>query len=365
VRDPASGRNDALDGLRGFAVLLVFLVHTSGNFARGWLGVDLDGATLGALPSVAEQVLFWLFRSHHGVFLFFVLSGFLIGRLWWPRPRLSYAAFVARRTLRIYPAFLLAFALSLLFVRATEHAAPSLWRALANLVLLNGLPELRVPPLNLVTWSLFYEMAFYLAFPLAALLAARAGAAGWRALIILGIAAPMVAVALGADRIHLCWSLLFLGVASARHEQALRRMSARLPDAVPVLAYLGVTTPAVFDLWPPALAVVLFGVAGVLLVGKCITGGNVIARLLGARALVRVGRVSYSFYLLHWMIVVLVAQTLAPRMTSAIGGAAALFVGAFVLCAAAASASWWLCERPYFRWFPRREPPLARPASRA
>ena len=64
---------------------LVFLVHASGTTARVWLGRDFDHASLIALPSLHEQLLFWLFRSHHGVFLFFVLSGFLIGRLWWPR----------------------------------------------------------------------------------------------------------------------------------------------------------------------------------------------------------------------------------------------------------------------------------------
>ena len=360
----ASGRNDALDGLRGFAVLLVFLVHASGNLARVWLGIDLDATTLRALPTPLHQLLFWLFRSHHGVFLFFVLSGFLIGRLWWPRARLSYAAFALRRTLRIYPAFLLAFAASLAFARTVEHATPTVARALANLFLLNGLPELHVRPLNTVTWSLFYEMAFYLAFPLAALVVARAGATGWRSLPLLGIAAPFGAVALGADPIHLCWSLLFVGVAAARYEDALRNLSARLPDVVPVAAYLCVTTPAAFDLWPPALAVLLFGGATALLLGKCIVGGNRIAATLAARPLVLLGRVSYSFYLLHWMVVVLLAEVLAPHVASAAGGAAALFLGGFALATLAATASWWLCERPYFRWFPRREPPFAPAAAR-
>jgi peptidoglycan/LPS O-acetylase OafA/YrhL len=362
VQDP--GRNDALDGLRGFAVLLVFLVHASGNLARGWLGVDLDRATLRGMPSPPEQVLFWVFRSQHGVFLFFVLSGFLIGRLWWPRARLSYGAFALRRTLRIYPAFLLAFALSLLFARIVEHAAPGPARALANLLLLNGLPELGVRPLNTVTWSLFYEMAFYLLFPLVALAAARAGALGWRALPFIGVAAPYAAVALGADPVHLCWSLLFVGVAAARYEQPLRRLSQRLPAAVPVLLYLGVTTPAAFDLWPPMLAVLLFGLATALLVGQCITGGNALAQLFGARPLVLLGRVSYSFYLLHWMIVVLLAEVFAPRIASVAGGAWLLFAGGLALSALAASASWWWCERPYFRWFARREPPIGGSAAR-
>ena len=76
-----------LDGLRGFAILLVLITHFwtyPGDTQRfnhlagaGWMGVDL----------------------------FFVLSGFLItGILWDARGRKRYFTnFIARRTLRIFP----------------------------------------------------------------------------------------------------------------------------------------------------------------------------------------------------------------------------------------------------------------------
>ena len=86
------------------------------------LGTDAIRASSEATWS--ESLLFWLHRSHHGVYLFFVLSGYLIGRMWWPAPRLSYRAFVWRRALRVYPAFLLAFAASLVFAFASETWQP-------------------------------------------------------------------------------------------------------------------------------------------------------------------------------------------------------------------------------------------------
>ena len=70
------------------------------------------------------------------------------------------------------------------------------------------------------------------------------------------------------------------------------------------------------------------------------------------RPLVALGRISYSFYLLHWMIVVLVARWVdghAATLGTALG-AAVIFVVAFALSVAAASALWWLAERPYLRW---------------
>ena len=77
-------------------------------------------------------------------------------------------------------------------------------------------------------------------------------------------------------------------------------------------------------------------------------GSNAIARLFGLGALRALGRVSYSFYLVHWMIVVLVARAVdgMPAATAT----AAIFAGGFALSAAAATASWWVAERPYFEY---------------
>src|SRR5262249_12925364 len=139
------------------------------------LGLDFEAASFFALPGAGERALFWLFRSHHGVFLFFVLSGFLIGRMWWPRPAMSYATFSWRRALRIYPAFLIAFAVSLVFARASGTWQPPDWlRLVGNVFFINGAPGTGIAPFNIVTWSLFYEMTFYLSFPLLLVLARSA-----------------------------------------------------------------------------------------------------------------------------------------------------------------------------------------------
>jgi peptidoglycan/LPS O-acetylase OafA/YrhL len=333
----------ALDGLRGFAVLLVFCVHAAGNVAAVALGVDFERASYAALPGIGERALFWLFRSHHGVFLFFILSGFLIARMWWPQRKLSYARFAWRRTLRIYPAFLIAFAASLAFAWHSGTWTPPDWPRLAgNLFFLNGAPGSRVVPFNLVTWSLFYEMTFYLAFPLCALLPVRPVFVA-----IAGIALPIVAVASGGNVMILCWSLLFMGVALAAEEDRMRAAAARIPAAAIVVAYLAITTGAMVDAMPAAVGIVAFGAVALLVVAKSLETRNAIAWLLSRRPLRALGRVSYSFYLLHWMIVVLVA-----RAVEGMGLPAATIVtlgAGFALSAVAASLSWWIAERPYFR----------------
>ena len=335
----------ALDGLRGIAVLLVFCVHAAGNAAKVVYGHDFEAASFLSLNSAGERALFWLFRSHHGVFLFFVLSGFLIGRMWWPRVALPYARFAWRRTLRIYPAFLVAFAASLLFAWHSGTWQPSeVARAAGNLFFLNGAPASRVVPFNIVTWSLFYEMTFYLVFPLLLFFARSAVTVA-----IAGIVAPVIAVLTGADVLVLCWSLLFCGVLLASSEHGLRASLARVPAPLVLLFYFAITTAAMLDALPVIVAMLAFGVAAAAIIAKSLEPGNLIARGLALSPLRALGRVSYSFYLVHWMIVVLVARSV-DGVLPPVAATLAIFAVGFTLSAIAATVSWWIAERPYFAW---------------
>jgi exopolysaccharide production protein ExoZ len=346
------GNYAALDGLRGFAVLLVFCVHAAGNAASVFL--YLSFSTFRSLSSSGDRLLFWINRSHHGVYLFFVLSGFLIGRMWWPKPVMPYRVFIWRRTLRIYPAFLVAFAASLVFSYISgDWHLPDWPRVIGNLLFLNGLPGVRVEPFNSVTWSLFYEMVFYLAFPLLVICLQRFSPAQVRLLPLLGIGLPAIAVSAGADSLHLCWSLLFCGVAAALYEAPLRVCTNRIPTSLVVLAYLAVTTVGVFDVLPATPVVLAFGAVAVLVLGKCIANdSNAVSAMLKLRPIVALGRVSYSFYLMHFMIVVLVALALGQErdQLGPVTGTVLLFTVGFALSVIAATIVWWLAERPYFVW---------------
>jgi exopolysaccharide production protein ExoZ len=363
----SSGHFDALDGVRGFAVLLVFCVHAAGNAAHAAFGANFGQARLATLTGPGEIALYWLYCSHHGVYLFFVLSGFLIGRMWWPRPVTTYAAFAWRRTLRIYPAFLLALAGSLVFAATSGIWRPSDLATLgANLLFLNGLPSLGVVALNTVTWSLFYEMTFYLAFPALALVAIALGPRAGVALWFCGVTLPFVAVGMGADYLVVCWSLLFCGVALAVHETALRGFAARVPAVVAIAPYLAVTTLAFAGALSPTGGVLAFGVAATLVVAKSLAPANAIEWFFTRGPLRALGRISYSFYLVHWMLVVLVARAAEahagawhPIVTTLV-----IFGAGFAVSVAVATALWWVAERPYFAWARsrsdrRRTPPGA------
>ena len=140
------GHVPALDGLRGVAILLVLLVHATGFPPGGHLGVDL----------------------------FFVLSGFLITTLLLEERaetgRISFRDFYTRRARRLLPALALLLASYLVIDAAKGHDGLKTV-ALAGLYFGNAIQAFsRVNPLAHSglehLWSLAEEEQFYLLWPL-------------------------------------------------------------------------------------------------------------------------------------------------------------------------------------------------------
>lgn len=174
-----TGRLRGLDTLRALAIVWVLMTHYSG-FVSG------------------AQTFGWMGRiGWAGVDLFFVLSGYLIGKqVAQPLSRgeaWSIGHFFARRLLRTLPNYLVVLVIYLLLPGPPlggTGAAP-LWRYFTftqNFGLAYG-------QMFTHSWSLCIEEQFYVVLPLAALAFARAGRSPWRAWVGLavGVAAGVVA----------------------------------------------------------------------------------------------------------------------------------------------------------------------------
>jgi peptidoglycan/LPS O-acetylase OafA/YrhL len=161
-------RDPALDGLRGLAVLMVFLYHYGGGLQSQHLLVHLFGLATAA--------------GWTGIVLFFVLSGYLItGTLWdaFPRPHAVWH-FYARRALRIFPlyyAVLFIVLLASLMRGASFHELRPLGIFFLFLQDVPGLASqaiLNPSPLPLYhLWTLAVEEQFYLLWPLLPWIALR------------------------------------------------------------------------------------------------------------------------------------------------------------------------------------------------
>lgn len=189
------GQIPSLNALRTLAVLLV----VAGHFA------DFGKIEYPALSGAFDSPIFRF--GWTGVDLFFVLSGFLIGRQLWREYERSgtidFKRFVLRRGLRIWPLYA-AFVLLSPALTATWHYRIGDWVFLSNYV--GGRVE--------GGWSLSTEEQFYIIAPLAILLLSRrVSLRGWLRAIPLAIAGVIVM------RFFTAHSLLASGLPTDRVKQ--------------------------------------------------------------------------------------------------------------------------------------------------
>jgi peptidoglycan/LPS O-acetylase OafA/YrhL len=308
-----------LDGIRGLAALYVVLNHI---FLRAFPGYSADNA-----PAWAG----WVIYGRFAVVVFIVLSGFSLSlapaRHGWRLDGIS--RFAYRRARRILPAYWAALALSLavawLVIPPPGQGIPTMKTVLVNGFLVQNI--VGAPSPNRAFWSMAVEAQLYILFPLLLLLVRR-----FRAIIML-VAVTLVVVAVGIVGPHVSRLDTFV-IRSAPDLAAL--------FAIGIVAAGVVTASQARRSWPwgffalaalaPLIATVwlqgsvwtldhlywvdlMLGPAIACLLAALATGHAAsLMRLLDSRPLRELGLSSYSLYLLHGPIVVVVYEEfVAPR----------------------------------------------------
>ncbi len=351
-------RSRALEGLRGYAAFLVYLVHAFGLLVTRLYGIDVERHSILDDPDPVRATLVFFFRSHYGVDLFFVLSGLLMGDLALRRWR-GARRFLWRRWLRIYPAYAVSVALVVAAVFLWQGRYPSAADVWANVFLLQGFFVLGVPAIDPPSWSLSYEALFYIVVPLFAFAASGRAptlrrAAGFLAIAFVALVAVPALIPV-EKAIYFAYFALFVpGVALGLMDDAARARAARsLPLGWVAAAWIAFTLAVKLRVFTNADAVYYFasGGAGGLLVLKACDSAGALGRFLSRRAPLWLGKHSYSFFLIHYIVVHLWgAATLALVGLEHPLAYAGLFLGgSFALSLVAARALFGATERFYFR----------------
>jgi peptidoglycan/LPS O-acetylase OafA/YrhL len=363
-----TGRLAGLDGVRGLAALYVVVNHI---FERAFPGYPADHA-----PFWAAGFIYGRFA----VVVFIVLSGLSLGlvpaRHGWHLD--GVARFARRRAWRILPAYWAALVLSLaaawLVVPPPGEPVPGARSVVVNGLLVQNLVGAAAP--NRAFWSIAVEAQLYLLFPLLLLFVRRRGA------IVMVAAVTGVVVAIGIAAAHVAWlnalvtqsppdlaALFALGLLAAGIVVAGERRRSwpwawfGVAAAAPVLAALwwqgSVWT--LDHLLPVDLAL---GPAIACLLAALVTGRPVrLVPILDARPVRGLGLSSYSLYLTHApIVVVLYEKVVAGRVGH--GGPSFLLALVVILPAAIAFARGFaaLFEIPFQRH--RGRPPALRAAAR-
>ena len=343
---------------------------------------QLDGVRALAIAGVVAYHLGYLPGGWVGVDIFFVLSGYLITSILLathghPLKRLK--GFWGRRTRRLLPAILLLLLVLSAYswvggaglipeqLRAPELATLFYTANWQQIVAGHGyFAQYSAPTPLQHTWSLAIEEQYYLLWPLllaGLLLLTGSGRSRRRraALIVVTLSlAAMSAVWMGfaahlygANRAYLgtdtrAWELL-LGGAMAMAWPPGRPLRRRTWWAVAAAVGLaGVAVGASIAGGPPgwvwdggleAIAIC----AALLIVGSVGAPGGPVARFLTLDLLCWVGLISYSLYLWHWPVIVL----MTPDTTGLSG--VTLLVARLAAMLAAACTSYYLIERPMRR----------------
>jgi len=310
-----------LDGLRAIAVWLVILNHAGfGLLPGGFVGVDV----------------------------FFVLSGFLISSLIMQQlstGKFSFQTFYLRRFRRLLPAFLviaaISFALSYRYLLPGDFILNARMLGLALLSLGNfylanvtdgyfAADEQSIPLMH--TWSLAVEEQFYLLWPLCLVVIYRLFKPG--KLFVPFAIATLVLAGFSQwysdyDPIRGYFLLparafeLMMGATIAAGIQTLPRLR---PAAAATLSLFGLALitlsaltlsgqslfPGFNALWP------CLGTAILIYAGRY---PNAVKSMLSRKAVVWMGKISYSLYLWHWIVIAYISYvaldfTLPLRMSA-------------------------------------------------
>lgn len=316
--------NPAFDGLRAVAIVLVILSHVHVPLFEG---------------------------AFYGVDLFFVLSGFLITALLLQElgqtGGIDYARFCWRRFLRLTPALWL-------FLLAYGLAAPLLWPdtddvvsdVLASALYLAdyGIAFFDKPESLLHMWSLAVEEHYYLLWPLVLALLARRTAPGrlWRpllGLLLLAWAWRVFWVLQGQAfyEVFFRFDTRATGLLSGSLLAALVREQPRwfvaLRARLPHFMWLALAVPLLMAQPWDDRNVLLWGMtlvewAGALVLLCVLPGFGGVYKMLSARPLVWVGKLSYGMYLWHYPIARLLRAELPWPLAAALTFLAALGLAA-------------------------------------
>ena len=290
-------RNHQLDGLRGYAAVMVSVFHTILCMDETLIPRIVYGE-VSKLPDAYSwfaKVVLKIFSGETAVFIFFVLSGTVLFQslMRARRPFLSEAlVFTVRRLVRIYPALIICLAIMTLYSVAIGSSV-SLYDLAVN-------SALYAFPINGVTWTLNVEVVA-IVFILAAYF-------GWRIASEWGLIAAAIAIGIAlrfpwlqsvAVTFKGFWAFFVLGMLIPT------RIGSWIAGMVPMIA------------WPVVLlTVVIFkstlqqGAIALLVAMLYYNKTGALGHVLGKPVAQFLGRISYSFYLYNFLVFNVICNSL-------------------------------------------------------
>ncbi len=342
------GRYPGLDGLRGVAILLVLIYHI----------VDEVGIRA---PIQNAPFLGLFYAGNTGVTLFFVLSGFLVGRpiieaVTRNSLNLSYLKnYGAQRATRILPPYYVLGFIGVFATAQPDKILPML------LFFLNGYD---LGSYSTVWWSLQTEVGFYVALPLIAITLQNRFAyvigSAW-VIIIFWLYILFVSKLILTNDFNLSLELLFFlpgqlpafagGLAVAYLYPRLKSLHINYIQSTGFIVLLIYVLSFSLESSTQSKAIQYMAKNPWYVLPEALIWSMVVMIVLASKprpsdlienSITRYfGKISYSLYLVHMPILKLLITFAINKML--------FIIAAFTICIAVAQLSYWLVERPSLR----------------
>lgn len=326
-------RLTSLDAVRGIASLNVLLCHCYMSFPKE-ARAPLDS-------SMWSPLLFGLFTNGDAaVIIFFVLSGCVLALPFFRGTQPSYPRYLVKRVCRIYIPFAVVISIAALLCHITNIREPLAgvgdWLAgkwvggitapvLAAHFLMTGTHKDMA--LDAPMWTLIHEMRVSAIFPLLILLSRDTRLAFVAAAIML-VASTRLLFTVGQTApwnvedfwITLLWTMrilpyFVLGILLTKHSDSIRQFIGRVPTpiriallAVPIMiftishrGFMSIRRDALYDIGAAMVVVFALDIPS-------------IASILNRAVLQWLGRISYSVYLIHVPILVVMVHAFIGRV---------------------------------------------------
>jgi peptidoglycan/LPS O-acetylase OafA/YrhL len=324
VRGAGARRLLELDGVRGLAALSVMCGHwlvASPTVGTG----PVNGPLMFVLHHLLSTPLAAFVAGSQMVILFFVLSGMVLALPRFAGRKIPYGRYLLARALRLYPAVWTAAALSVLvFVVVGPHMEHG-FTTWVRLQFDGRLPSSSIfhavgvilpfdtTRLDGPMWSLEQELRMSVLLPLLVFVVRR-----YHAPVVFSVAIVLIVEGTASTYVLSSWQwtpvaagCFLLGILLARHREALDHRWAAMPKSTRRLVGLGILLAFWIPNYWSNLALIqrfLFNLIPAL--GACAfivaAQGPGLRQRLSARVPAWLGRISYSLYLVHVVVMHLV-----------------------------------------------------------
>lgn len=357
-----SARYEELDSARGLAALSVVFHHFLLIFPLFYVATYYNGEA-SAVNLIKYNPLHIFWAGHEAVIFFFMLSGFVLSLPFYSTRKFQYFPFVIKRIFRIYLPYLCAVTLAIIlkfyFYQGpnpdlsswfnTNWKAPTDLKLVLQHLLLIG--DMNSDALDTATWSLVYEMRISLIFPLLMFFVIKFN---WKAVLGVSIVLPFI-INFVPYYIYPNFQyagIFVVGALLAKHRLWLIEHYRALAGPFKIgLLVVGIYLYTFSWLFSNQSALhsdlrdglMITGGASIFVV-MCLASRSLKA-VLHQRAVLFLGKMSYSLYLYHVIIMLSMVNALYGKLTIQL-----ILVISFFVSLAVSAVLYYVIERPFMRY---------------